>query len=193
MHENKFDPEKLQKLNDPQRLIDIPPDYIWSRLGIAKPDVMVEIGAGTAFFCLAFLRYAEAATIYACDVSEKMIQWVEENICPTHPNIITLKSGETTVPLADGIADLVYMINLHHELDAPDMTVREAFRLLKPGGAVFVVDWKRKDMPQGPPLTIRYVPEAVRGQLKRGGFGRVAVFEELPKHFLVVAKKVAGA
>jgi hypothetical protein len=32
MDGKKFDPKKLQKLNNPQRLIDIPPDYIREKL-----------------------------------------------------------------------------------------------------------------------------------------------------------------
>ena len=193
MHDNKFDPKKLQKLNHPGRLIDIPPDTIWGRLDIDKPDVLVEIGAGTAFFSVAFLRYATAATLYACDISDRMIRWVKENICPKYPNIITLKTEETSVPLEDGIADLVYMINLHHELNSPATTVRESFRLLKPGGTIFIVDWKKKKMPEGPPLTIRYSPETVKEQLEDGGFGRVTMYDELAKHFLVVGKKASGA
>ena len=50
MNEKQFDPKKLQKLNDPQRLMDIPPDYVGEKLHVEKSDVFVEIGTGTAFF-----------------------------------------------------------------------------------------------------------------------------------------------
>jgi len=50
MNEKKFDPQKLQKLNNPQRLIDIPPDFVRGKLNIETAAVLVEIGAGTAFF-----------------------------------------------------------------------------------------------------------------------------------------------
>ena len=56
MNDKKFDPKKLQKLNNPQRLMDIPPDFVWEKLHIEKPGVFVEIGAGTAFFSIAFLQ-----------------------------------------------------------------------------------------------------------------------------------------
>jgi len=54
MNEKKFDPKKLQKLNNPQRLIDIPPDYVRRKLNIKEPDVLVEIGAGTSIFQYCF-------------------------------------------------------------------------------------------------------------------------------------------
>ncbi len=189
MNDKKFDPKKLQKLNNPQRLIDIPLDYIWGKLNIAKPDVCVEIGAGTAFFDIAVLQKHETSTIYACDLSEVMIEWMKENVFPKYPNIIPVKTEEYTVPLEDGIADLVFMINLHHELDNPSLTIKEAKRILKPNGKIFIVDWKKIEMPEGPPAQIRCLPEQVQEQLLNAGFKNVDMYNELPKHFLVLGQK----
>ncbi|MGE0087179.1 MAG: class I SAM-dependent methyltransferase [Desulfococcaceae bacterium] len=189
MDEKKFDPKKLDKLNNPNRLNDIPPHYIWDRLNMEKPDVLVEIGAGTAFFSIAFLRHAKHSKIYACDVSEIMIRWVKENVVPKFPNIIPVKTEENFIPLDDGIADLVFMINLHHELDNPALTVEEAYRILKPGGKIFIVDWKKENMAEGPPSQIRCLPEQVKEQIMNSGFKNVSIFSELPKHFLLVGEK----
>ncbi|MCP3923173.1 MAG: hypothetical protein GY714_11375 [Desulfobacterales bacterium] len=48
MNEKRFIPANLDKLNNPQKLIDIPPAYIWDKLNIELTDVIVEVGAGTA-------------------------------------------------------------------------------------------------------------------------------------------------
>jgi len=92
MNEKKFDPKKLEKLNNRNRLKDIPPDYVWDKLNIKETEVLVEIGAGTAFFSVAFFQHAKPWKIYACDVSEVMINWVKENIVPKFPNIIPVKT-----------------------------------------------------------------------------------------------------
>ncbi|MBW1778833.1 MAG: class I SAM-dependent methyltransferase [Deltaproteobacteria bacterium] len=189
MSQNKFDPKKLEKLNDPRRLLDIRPQSVWNKLDMEKADVLVEIGAGTAFFSIAFFENVKPSTLYACDLSEVMINWVKENVSPKYHKIIPVKTEEHSVPLDDGIADVVYMINLHHELDHPSMTLDEAHRLLKPGGTLFIVDWKKKEMPEGPPVHIRCMPEHVSGQLVNAGFKNVDVFDEFKKHFLVIGKK----
>ena len=185
----KFDPKKLQKLNNPKRLADIPPEYICDKLAIQKPDVLVEIGAGTAFFSIAFLQHLQPSAIYACDVSEVMINWIKKNVSPIYPIIIPLKSEERSVPLKDEIAELVFMVNLHHELDNASSTVTEAYRILKPGGEIFIVDWKKKEMPEGPPEKIRYLPEQVKDELVKSGFSDVSIYDDMTKHFLVVGKK----
>ncbi len=189
MSDKKFDPKKLQKLNNPQRLVDIPPGYIRGRLNLQKADVLVEIGAGTAFFSIAFLKLFNPATLYACDLSETMINWMKANAAPHHPNIIPVQNEEFSVPLDDGIADLVFMITLHHELENPTVMLEESHRLLKPGGEIFIVDWKKVEMDQGPPSRIRCTPEQVKDPLIQAGFSGVSVFNDMPKHFLVVGQK----
>jgi ubiquinone/menaquinone biosynthesis C-methylase UbiE len=190
LNEKKFDPKKLEKLNNPKRLVDIPPEYICERLDIENPQVLVEIGAGTAFFSIAFLEHLKPALIYACDISEVMIDWVKENVVPNHPKLIPVKSEENSVPLDDQMADLLFMINLQHELDNPSLILAEAHRILKPDGKIFIVDWKKIDMPEGPPTEIRWFPEQVGDELIKSGFGGVKYFNEWPKHYLVVGEKV---
>jgi len=189
MTEKKFDPQKLHRLNNPQRLLDIPPEYIWNKINIERPEVLVDIGAGTGFFSISFLKYTNNGRIFACDTSAVMIQWMLENVCPQYPNIVPLQMEENAVPLEDGIADLVYMINLHHELDEQKTIVKESFRILKDNSAIVIVDYKRENMSEGPPVHIRCSPEQVRDQLLGVGFKNVRIFTELPKHFLVVAEK----
>ncbi len=193
MKNNKFDPKKLQKLNNPKRLIDIPPDYVWGKLKMEFPGVFVDLGTGTAFFSIAFLRRFNPSKIYACDSSEVMINWMEENVSPKYPNIVPIKTDEHSIPLNDEIADLVFMINLHHELDTPSLTIKESNRLLKAGGKVLIVDWKKEDMPEGPPVEIRYLPEQIEGQLINAGFKQIDIYNDLQKHFVIVGQKVPAA
>jgi ubiquinone/menaquinone biosynthesis C-methylase UbiE len=189
MSDKKFDTKKLEKLNNPQRLQDISPDFIQSKLSMKRPEVLVDLGAGTAFFSIAFLQQFNPLKIYACDMSEVMIDWITENVSPSHPKIIPVKNEESSVPLKDGIADLLFMITLHHELDDPSLMLKEAYRILKPGGEIFIVDWKKVEMPQGPPAEIRCLPEQVKEELTASGFSGAIIFNDLPKHFLVVGKK----
>ena len=51
------------------------------------------------------------------------------------------------------------------------------------------MDWKKKEMPEGPPVKIRYLPEQVMEQLKNEGFNKLEIHNDLKKHFLVAGKK----
>ncbi len=193
MPEKKFNPQKLNKLNNKERLLDIPPEYIWKKLNM-QPEtasIFVDIGAGTGFFSIPFVEYTNGGKILACDISTVMIDWMKDNICEEHPAIVPLLMEEHSVPLNDDLADLVYMINLHHEIDEPEKLLQESFRLLKDSGKIFIVDWKKEDMSVGPPTSIRYNPEKVKEELLNSGFRNITIYTDLPKHFLVIGEKAA--
>jgi precorrin-6B methylase 2 len=85
VNEKKFDPKKLKKLNHSKRLKDIPVAYILGKLELEQSNVFVDIGAGTAFFSIAFLQQAKPITVYACDISTTMLDWIKESLndpCP---------------------------------------------------------------------------------------------------------------
>ena len=189
MAEKKFDPKKLEKLNNPQRLKDIPPAFIRGRLINPTPQTFIEIGAGTGFFCIAFIKEFKPKRVYACDLSPTMIEWMQDNVAPEYPAIVPIQTTEDQVPLDDGCAELVFMINLHHELHNPVNSLKEGCRLLKPGGEIFIVDWKKQQMEQGPPIEIRCDPEEVKSQLEQAGFNQIASYNDLKKQFLVTGRK----
>jgi len=118
-----------------------------------------------------------------------MIDWIKENVSPIYKNILPVKMEESRVPLDDAIADLVYMITLHHELDDPEAMLLECRRLLRENGKLLIIDWKKEEMKEGPPLKIRCLPEDVRVQLEEAGFGNVSQYDFLTKHFCLTAEK----
>ncbi len=189
MHDKKFDPAKLELLNNPERLKDIPPAFVAEKLKLKNPEVMVDIGAGTGFFSVAFLQQVPKARVFACDISQIMIDWMKKHVVPHFPDIIPVLTRESTLPLENDMADLVFSINLHHELHEPLRLLKEARRVLKPGGKLLIIDWKKEETGGGPPLHIRYSPDKVKQQLHIVGFREVSLCNDLSKHFMVWGTK----
>ncbi len=191
MHEKRFDPAKLEKLNNPERLLDIPPATLMKYVDLSgtSPATFIDIGAGTGLFTVPIHEYTKGGTSWACDISEVMIDWLRENISEQSPKIKPLLMQENSIPLADNFADLIYMMNLHHELDKPMEMLSECYRLLKNHGKICIVDWKQEEMPQGPPLSFRCNKDEVLQQLEKAGFKNVQIHPDFAKHFVIVAKK----
>jgi len=186
----KFDPKKLAKLNDPRRLEYLNSDVIWGKTRLADPDALIDIGAGTGLFALLFANKIKRGKVYACDISEEMITWMNDNIPAEMKGIvIPVKMEETSVPLAYGIADLVYMINLHHELEQPLRLLKEAHRLLKKDGKLMIIDWKKEETPEGPPFEIRITAETIQSQMSESGFSDSEKYTVLPYHNFFIGKK----
>ncbi|WP_419727368.1 methyltransferase domain-containing protein [Terrisporobacter petrolearius] len=49
---------------------------------------------------------------------------------------------ENKIPLEDKVADLVFMITLHHELENGEKLLKDANRILKDNGKILICDWK---------------------------------------------------
>jgi ubiquinone/menaquinone biosynthesis C-methylase UbiE len=190
MQSRKFDPKDIDKLNRPERLQTVNPDLIWNALDLRGPKTLIDIGVGTGFFAVPFCRKMEGGKIYACDISDEMLRWMNEHLPQdVRSCVIPVKMEESVVPLPDGIADLVYMINLHHELERPREIVREAQRLLKKGGKLLIIDWKKKETPEGPPVSIRVTEEDIVRDMKEGGFIEVTIQPKLAYHTMVIGTK----
>ena len=186
----KFDPAKLDRLNDPQRLSYLDPETIWTALGVKKPGVIVDIGAGTGLFALQFRMLAGEGTVYACDIEPQMIAWMEENLPSRYrDSIIPLKMEESRIPLDDGLADAAYLINVYHELEEPAALFRDARRVLAPGGTLAVVDWKAEPTPSGPPLAHRLPAGRAIRDLEAAGFAGVQERKDLEYHYIVTGRK----
>ena len=190
----KFDPANLERLNDPGRFESLPPDALWQALGVADSRTLVEVGAGTGLFAAAFAERAPNATVYAADTSETMIEWMRANRPEVAGGrIVPVLSAEGAVPLETGIADAAYMINLHHELAEPDAIYAEAYRILRPGGRVLVVDWAPVETPKGPPLAVRVSAAELAGVLERAGFTGIETHDSLVWHSAITADKGGGS
>ena len=192
-HGHKFDVKKLERLRDPERLSYLNPDTIWSVIAPESVETVVDLGVGIGFFAIPFSRKIPLGTIYGCDLSEDMVGNLELAIkAEDVSNIVPVKTEEVHVPLDDGIADLVFMVNLHHEFDHPVDSMAECRRLLRPGGRVAVIDWKPEETPSGPPLHVRVTPEQVMAQLTQAGFEAAQSHPVLAYHYIVTAANPAA-
>jgi len=188
----KFDVAKLERLNDPARFEYVDPKVIWNAAGVTNPVSIVEVGAGTGLFSCKFAEYAPGADIFAVDVEPAMVHWMFEHrpksLCGRlHPTL----SSETSIPLPTGEADLLVMINVHHELADPTSSYREALRLLRIGGTVVIADWAPGSIEGGPPRHVRVTAEQIAGLLGKVGFEGAQLQDGLPRHSLVTARKPA--
>ena len=193
MESKKFNSKHIEKLNDPNRVNFQNPDLIWEKMALKSPRLLIEIGAGTGFFTLPFSEKMKTGKIYACDISRDMLAWMKSNFPETYAGaVIPTEMEESTVPLPDSCADLVYMTNLHHELEEPERMMTETYRLLKSGGKIMIIDWNEK-APFGPPPSIRVAKATIYTQIKDAGYVDIRVHDDLPyNHFLVAEKPGDG-
>lgn len=185
----KFNPKKLAKLNNSDRLKAIPPEFIWTRLAMDNCHTIADIGAGTGLFTRAFLSQAGGGKAFAADISSVMVEWMENHLSVDKGEIVPLLMEESSIPLDENSVDLVLMFNLYHELDEPSALLKEAKRILREGGKICISDWKKEKTDHGPAVDHRISSESIQKDLKEYGFSQIRSDNSLKEHSLVWASK----
>ena len=166
-----MDPARVERLRSPERLAYFDPAKIWQVLNPGQNSTVLDIGAGVGYVTLPFAKNYPSAKVYGCDILEGMVGLLARDATDRGlANLETILMQPNCVPLPDGIADVIVMAQLHHELDEPEALMAECHRLLNSSGTVAVVDWTDEDNGRSPAKG-RRVPEAtIRSHLSGAGF-----------------------
>lgn len=186
---HKFDPRNASILDRRDRMLHQNPMKILEMGNIAPGMKVADIGCGTGFFTIPASRMVgEEGRVYAVDIGEEMLDIVKGKISALKvKNIDVLKSEENAIPIDDSVIDLALMINLLHELDG-DGTLGEVKRILKDGGALLVVDWKKVEMEEGPPYEDRVSMEDAK-KVIGSFFKELRVLNPGKNHYGLLARK----
>lgn len=187
--DKKFNPAKRKKLNNPSRLQWFPPQQIKALLEMNEKGVYLDIGAGTGYITREVAATVPGATVHALDVEPLMIEEMEGSNRNT--SIQPQLMERDVLSFARTCLDAVWSITVFHELGNPLPLLHEIRRVLRPGGRLLIIDWKKKmeACEQGPPLEHRVLVEDVIAVLQEVGFLNVVEVKGFTHHFGVLAEK----
>jgi len=111
-------------------------------LTLMPPMVIADLGAGEGTFSQLLARRSKK--VIAVDNSEKMLEYGRE-LAQKHgvKNLEYRKGDLEEVPIKDGAVDLAFFSQALHHAQHPERAVAEAWRILKPGGRIVVLDLSR--------------------------------------------------
>lgn len=190
----KFDPKNASKLENPERLAELPPANLVKLLDLTGAETVVDFGAGTGMYSLPIADALPDGRLIAVDEQLVLLDRLRDKLSadPRTSRVDVVHSVGGVAPLPDGVADRLFMINvLHHVYDEPDV-LEEIVRLLAPGGLLVDAEFARMDRPVGPPNDHVLALADVRATLTGLGLREIAVYKpgDVGRyHIAVVAQK----
>lgn len=105
----------------------------------------LEIGPGPGYLGLEWLKNTEGAQLKGLDISADMIAIAERNAeeYGLRERIEYVQSNGDKMPFDNTLFDAVFTNGSLHEWAEPKNTLNEIWRVLKPGGRVFISDLRR--------------------------------------------------
>jgi ubiquinone/menaquinone biosynthesis C-methylase UbiE len=131
------------------------PNEVLKQLKLKEDMTAADFGSGSGGWIIPLAKKLEEGKIYAIDILEEPLSALRaktklEKILnvETIQSNVEAKNGST---LLDSSCDLVLMTNLLFECEDKKLVLEEGKRVLKKGGKILVVDWK-KDNPLTPKI-----------------------------------------
>lgn len=137
---------------------------------------LVDLGAGDGYLARAVSPHV--GTVIAIDISAAMLEELSKKAAKDGlNNIRTVVSDGRDMPLADNSADIVCANMFLHHIEEPITAIREMYRVLRPGGKVFLADLKEHDNEEFKvkmhDIWQGFSQEEIQGWFKKSGFKSV--------------------
>lgn len=174
--------------DDPERAAWQKPELIPGAIGLKPGMTVADIGAGTGYFMKHFsAAVGPSGRVYAVDIEPKLTAYMQERA-------IREKTGNVTVVLAapdnpklpDAALDVIFICDTWHHINDRIDYLGLLAKALKPGGAVAVVDYQKKETPVGPPVEHRLSREDVIAEFAEAGWAPAGESDILPYQYLLL-------
>jgi len=151
---------------------------------------VADLGAGEG--TLAQLLAQRAESVIAIDLSPKMVEYAQNLAIENGLHNLEFRIGDIEEPpIGDGTIDLAILSQALHHAQHPQTAVTEAYRILKPGGQLLILDLNEHSFEKAREIYadvwLGFKESALHGFLKKAGFTKVEVTavarEENEPHF----------
>lgn len=171
----------------------IDPASIIAQAGLKSGQIVADFGCGSGFYSLpAAKRVGNTGTVYAIDVQEAKLAATQSAARQNGSKNITVMKADLEKPLLDipeASCDAVILASILHEIDSNENLIKNAYRVLKTGGEVIAVEWKKQATPIGPPLERRLAQEDLEQLLSHAGFHKAKDLGADGYHYSVMFTK----
>ena len=176
--------EYAKVLEDPSRDEWQKPHDVVMALDLKPTDTIADIGAGTGYFARRFAQHA--GTVYAVDIDEKLLDIAQKN---APANLKTVLASADDPRLQERSINTIFFCDVLHHIENRPAYYTKLAKALKPGGRIVVIDFYKKDLPVGPPPSMKLSDQEVIAEFRKAGFTLAKRLDTLPYQYYLFFEK----
>lgn len=173
-------------------------ERVLQALSLTPHTVFLDLGCGAGNYAIPVAEaIGSLGKVYGVDAWQEGLDELKERAAAKGLHNIEAIHADLNehIPVGDGKIDVCFMATVFHDLlrdDSGERVLREIRRVLKPGGRLSIIEFKKvKDGP-GPPLNVRLSPEETQEKVVPFGFAE-AQFVDLGRfHYMLIASTARG-
>lgn len=175
---------------------------ILNNLDLKGDEVFMDAGCGDGHIAMEARKLLnDNSRIYAVDIYEPSVDDLKKQIEEENINNIIPLLGDFTnhVDVSNDSIDVVLMVNVFHGFNAVrklDEAVEEFKRIIKPGGKIAIMDYKKQEAKHGPPYPIRMDPKEIEDLFNKHGLKCLNLINDIGEdietgksHYLIIFTK----
>jgi ubiquinone/menaquinone biosynthesis C-methylase UbiE len=166
------------------------PEEILKAIGLNVGQTFIDIGCGEGFFTLPAARIVgQNGRVYAIDTNPQSMAKLQKKAAEAGLDnaFLTVKEAESSM-VCEACADFIFFGIVLHDFREPDKVLLNARQMLKPGGLLINLDWKKETMKLGPPLEKRFDFDTASTLLRKAGFSVEKSENWGPYNYLMTAR-----
>lgn len=190
---HKFDPQKIEKLEDSKRLKIFDPESLFRKFQLNNLKYILDFGVGSGFY-LPYLSkiLSPNGKIYALDIQKELLDYAKDKckkLNLTEKVDFLLVKEKDPLPFGENFFDFIYLAFTLHELEDPIFTLQEIKRVLREGGKLLIIDWNKEQRDMGPPPSEVFSYEEIENFLKSLDFKILEAQKNHPYMYIFFTEK----
>ena len=162
------------------------PDILIQALNLKQDMIIADIGSATGYFPVRFARAVPNGKVYGIDIEKSMVDYLNERA--RRENLTNLKSilAQPEDPKLPEPVDMVFICNTYHHIGDREVYFEKLKKNLRTGAQLVIVDFKKGDLPIGPPDHMKLSPEKVLSELSSSDYNLVQKHTFLPYQYVLI-------
>ena len=175
-------------LERPERETEEQPQLVIDALEIRPGQTIADLGAGSGYYSFRIAPLVgPTGKVLAIDIAPEMLEAISERARREQiANLTTVRSSVRDPNLPPRSVDLLFMVDVYHELEYPYEVMTQVRAALKPGGRVALIEYRAED----PDVLIKPLHKMserqVRREMQAAGFKHVKTVRTLPLQHIIV-------